>query len=80
MVKPQWKAAIDFKWIRDNKEAVADNIENRKSSANLELVLELYDKLLNVQKVNFLSQFLHSFGYKVSSFQFPCLLSLLILS
>ncbi|XP_016473266.1 serine--tRNA ligase, chloroplastic/mitochondrial isoform X1 [Nicotiana tabacum] len=50
VVKPQWKAAIDFKWIRDNKEAVADNIANRKSSANLELVLELYDKLLNVQK------------------------------
>lgn len=80
MVKPQWKAAIDFKWIRDNKEAVADNIANRKSSANLELVLELYDKLLNVQKVNFLSQFVHFFGNKVSSFQFPCLLSLLILS
>lgn len=51
MLKPQWKAAIDFKWIRDNKEAVAVNIKNRKSNANLELVLELYEKLLNVQKV-----------------------------
>lgn len=49
-MKPQWKAAIDFKWIRENKEAVAANIRIRNSNANLELVLELYDKLLNVQK------------------------------
>ncbi|KAK6775633.1 hypothetical protein RDI58_026634 [Solanum bulbocastanum] len=28
VVKPQWKAAIDFKWIRDN-ESVAVNIKNR---------------------------------------------------
>ncbi|KAL0380349.1 UNVERIFIED_CONTAM: Serine--tRNA ligase, chloroplastic/mitochondrial [Sesamum angustifolium] len=48
---PQWKAAIDFKWIRENKEAVAANIKNRNSTANLDLVLELYDKLLNVQKI-----------------------------
>ncbi|KAI4337669.1 hypothetical protein L6164_016054 [Bauhinia variegata] len=48
--KPQWKAAIDFKWIRDNEEAVAANIKNRNSNANLELVLELYEKLLNLQK------------------------------
>ncbi|EPS71125.1 hypothetical protein M569_03632, partial [Genlisea aurea] len=48
---PQWKAAIDFKWIRDNKEAIAINIKNRKSSAaNLDLVLELYDNVLSVQK------------------------------
>ncbi|KAK4413991.1 Serine--tRNA ligase, chloroplastic/mitochondrial [Sesamum alatum] len=47
---PQWKAAIDFKWIRENKEAVAANIKNRNSTANLDLVLELYDKFLNVQK------------------------------
>ncbi|KAJ8541353.1 hypothetical protein K7X08_002169 [Anisodus acutangulus] len=50
VVKPQWKAAIDFKWIRDHKESVAVNIKNRNSTANLELVLELYEKLLNVQK------------------------------
>ncbi|GMI82820.1 Seryl-tRNA synthetase, ovule abortion 7 [Hibiscus trionum] len=50
VVKPQWKAAIDFKWIRDNKEEVAVNIKNRNSNANLELVLELYDKMLNLQK------------------------------
>ncbi|KAH7847418.1 hypothetical protein Vadar_025846 [Vaccinium darrowii] len=49
-VKPQWKASIDFKWIRDDKVAMAANIENRNSSANLELVLELYEKMLTVQK------------------------------
>ena len=54
VVKPQWKAAIDFKWIRGNKAAVADNINNRKSNANLELVLDLYERLLSVQKVRIL--------------------------
>ncbi|GLT93772.1 hypothetical protein SLE2022_115460 [Rubroshorea leprosula] len=49
-LRPQWRAAIDFKWIRDNKEAVAANIKNRNSNANLELVLQLYDKMLNLQK------------------------------
>ncbi|GMH31382.1 hypothetical protein Nepgr_033225 [Nepenthes gracilis] len=48
--KPQWKAAIDFKWIRDNREDVAANIKNRNSNANLELVLELYEKMLSVQR------------------------------
>ncbi|KAK9930423.1 hypothetical protein M0R45_027461 [Rubus argutus] len=33
-VKPQWKAAIDFKWIWDNNEAVAANIKKRNSNAN----------------------------------------------
>lgn len=61
MVKPQWKAAIDFKWIRDNKDSVALNIKNRNSNANLELVVQLYDKLLNVQKVNFLSHLFTAF-------------------
>ncbi|CAL1388987.1 unnamed protein product [Linum trigynum] len=50
VAKPQWKAAIDFKWIRDNREAVAENIRKRNSKASLELVLELYEKMLAVQK------------------------------
>ncbi|KAK9270408.1 hypothetical protein L1049_025987 [Liquidambar formosana] len=49
-VKPQWKAAIDFKWIRDNKAAIAANIKNRNSNADLEMVLELYERVLNLQK------------------------------
>ncbi|XVF39570.1 hypothetical protein PTKIN_Ptkin01aG0044300 [Pterospermum kingtungense] len=52
VVKPQWKAVIDFKWIRDDKDAVAVNIKNRNSNANLELVLQLYDKMSNLQKIN----------------------------
>lgn len=47
---PQWKAAIDFKWIRENKDAVAVNIKHRKSNADLVLVLELYERVLNLQK------------------------------
>lgn len=53
-MKPQWKAAVDFKWIRDNKEAVASNIKKRNSTANLDIVLELYEKLTNLQKVRVL--------------------------
>lgn len=49
--QPQWRAAIDFKWIRENRDLVAANIKNRNSTANLELVLELYDRFLGVQKV-----------------------------
>ncbi|XP_024008989.1 serine--tRNA ligase, chloroplastic/mitochondrial isoform X2 [Eutrema salsugineum] len=48
--RPQWKAAIDFKWIRDNKEAIEINIKNRNSNANLEAVLELYENMINLQK------------------------------
>ncbi|XP_029124972.1 serine--tRNA ligase, chloroplastic/mitochondrial isoform X2 [Cajanus cajan] len=48
--KPQWKATIDFKWIKDNKEAVAANIRNRNSDADLDLVLHLYDKMFTLQK------------------------------
>ena len=50
-VKPQWKAAIDFKWIRENKDYVAANIKKRNSDANLELVLQLYNQMLTLQKV-----------------------------
>jgi hypothetical protein len=48
---PKWKAAIDFKWIRDNRDAVATNILNRNSVANLDVVLQLYDQYLALQKV-----------------------------
>lgn len=45
------KAAIDFKWIRDNKEAVEINIKNRNSNADLEAVLRLYENMVTLQKV-----------------------------
>ncbi|KAG8090149.1 hypothetical protein GUJ93_ZPchr0011g28282 [Zizania palustris] len=48
--KPQWKAAIDFKWIRENTDTVAANIRDRNSTANLDLVLQLYDEHLALQK------------------------------
>lgn len=54
VARPQWKAAIDLKWIRDNKADVADNIRHRNSVANLDLVLELYGRMLNLQKVRVL--------------------------
>ncbi|XP_066337690.1 serine--tRNA ligase, chloroplastic/mitochondrial-like isoform X2 [Miscanthus floridulus] len=50
VARPQWKAAIDFKWIRDNRDAVADNIRSRNSTANLDLILELYDQYLALRK------------------------------
>ncbi|KAI7741686.1 hypothetical protein M8C21_007227 [Ambrosia artemisiifolia] len=50
VVKSQWKAAIDFKSIVENKSAVAENLKNRNSSADLELVIELYERLLALQK------------------------------
>lgn len=64
--KPQWKAAIDFKWIRDNKDVVAANIKNRNSNANLDLVLELYEKFLKLQKVR-------------PSFNFSCYISFIFI-
>lgn len=49
--RPQWKASIDFKWIRDNKEAIGINIKNRNSNADLGAVIELYENMVNLQKV-----------------------------
>ncbi|KAL2622352.1 hypothetical protein R1flu_002557 [Riccia fluitans] len=39
-----WRASIDFKGIRENKEAIAANIINRKSSGDVELVVQLYEQ------------------------------------
>lgn len=52
MKAPQLKANIDFKWIRNNKEAVS----NRKCNADLELVQLFFSfmtKMLNLLKVWF---------------------------
>ncbi|KAI4303528.1 hypothetical protein MLD38_039142 [Melastoma candidum] len=48
--KGRWKAAIDFKWMRDNREAVAANIRNRNFAVDLDLVLRLYAETLDLQK------------------------------
>ena len=55
--QPQWKASIDFNWIKDNKDAVATSIRNRNSNANLDLVLELYSKMLDLQKASRFQKF-----------------------
>ena len=69
VVKPQWKAAVNFKWIRDNKDAVVNNIRIRNSNANLELVLELYERVSNIQKVGFsFSSLVYSLVEKVILF------------
>ena len=65
-VKPQWKAAIDFKWIRENKEAVALNIEKRNSNANLETVLQLYDKMTHLQKVVILYSLIYANNHNIN--------------
>ncbi len=49
--KQTWRASIDFKWIRENKDAVAANIRNRKSAGDVELVVELYEQSVNLSQV-----------------------------
>ncbi|MCO5592230.1 hypothetical protein L7F22_046228 [Adiantum nelumboides] len=39
-----WRASLDFKWIRENRDAVALNIQNRNTIADVDLVVQLYDK------------------------------------
>lgn len=56
-----WKAAIDFKSIIENKSSVAENLKNRSSNANLELVIQLYHNLLALQKVRIISFYDYSF-------------------
>eukprot|EP00250_Pteridium_aquilinum_P006984 c16791_g1_i1 orf=357-1952(-) len=41
---PTWRASLDFKWIRENKDAIARNVQNRNTSADVDLVVQLYDK------------------------------------
>lgn len=73
VAKTQWNASIDFKWIRDNKDAVADNIRNRNSNADLELVLELYAKMLEIQKVRFRFETLALFSPSIAGRAFGAL-------
>lgn len=49
--KQTWKASIDFKFIRDNKEAISANIHNRKSAGDVEQVVQLYEQSVNLSQV-----------------------------
>lgn len=45
---PTWRASLDFRWIRDNKDAVAENIRKRNAAADVELVVNMYEKSLSL--------------------------------
>lgn len=49
--RPSWKAAIDFKFIRDNVDLVARNAEERKSGGNAAAVVALYDQFVKRKTV-----------------------------
>ncbi|KAL4859468.1 Serine--tRNA ligase [Chlorella vulgaris] len=47
---PSYRASIDFKFVRDNVEAVAVNCTNRLSSADPQLVARLYEEYVEAQQ------------------------------
>jgi hypothetical protein len=47
---PAFKANLDFKYVRDNLQAVVDNCRVRNSTANPQLVAELYDEYLGIKQ------------------------------
>ena len=49
--KQTWKANIDFKFIRENKDAIAKNIQNRKSGGDVEQVVQLYEQSVSLNQV-----------------------------
>lgn len=49
--KQTWKASIDFKFIRENKEAIATNIKNRKCGGDVEQVVQLYEQSVSLNQV-----------------------------
>ena len=48
-VGPRFNAYLDFKFIRDNVEMLQQNAGNRKSSADVAAVAELYDKYIDMK-------------------------------
>jgi len=46
---PKWRAAVDFKYIRDNAEAVQANADVRKAQVDVARVVTLYDQWLEVK-------------------------------
>lgn len=49
--KQTWKASIDFKFIRENKDAITKNIQNRKCGGDVEQVLQLYEQSVTLDQV-----------------------------
>lgn len=49
---PPWKAAVDFKWVRDNRVAMDANIRERKANADVALVVELYEEFVSKNTVS----------------------------
>lgn len=46
-----WKAHIDYKWIRDNESAVAENARLRNSTVDVSKVVALYEQFVEKSKV-----------------------------
>jgi seryl-tRNA synthetase len=44
-----YKAALDFKWFKDNLEAVERNAKERKSAADPRKAVELYDSFVKLK-------------------------------
>ncbi|GJP32913.1 hypothetical protein CLOM_g17496 [Closterium sp. NIES-68] len=42
-----WKASIDFKWIRENRDLVEVNVKERQSNADVDRVVELYEDFVS---------------------------------
>lgn len=48
-----WKASIDFKYIRDNQEAVKQNCIDRNANADVDRVVELYEAFMQRNSVRY---------------------------
>ncbi|CAI5958787.1 unnamed protein product [Closterium sp. NIES-65] len=42
-----WKASIDFKWVRENRDLMEANVKERQSNADVALVVELYEDFVS---------------------------------
>ncbi|CAI5534549.1 unnamed protein product [Closterium sp. Naga37s-1] len=42
-----WKASIDFKWVRENRDLMEANVKERQSNADVARVVELYEDFVS---------------------------------
>ena len=47
---PRFKASIDFKFLKDNVDLMVKNTRDRSSSADPKLVVQLYDKYIQLKQ------------------------------